>query len=269
MKDKRILYVSSEVVPYLPETEIASTAFNVAKKAHSKGVQTRIFMPRFGVINERRHQLHEVIRLSGMNLIINDMDMPLIIKVASIPKERMQVYFIDNDEYFKRKAIFSDEDDQLFSDNDERAIFFAKGVVETIKKLNWTPDIIHVHGWIASLMPLYLKQYYKDEPLFSKSKVVTSIYDNEIIGELNSNIINKIKFDEVESETLNVLKNPTYENLYKISIMNSDGVVFASENIKKSYLDVAANSQIPVLKCGFKDGFEKEYMDFYNDKILN
>ena len=127
MKDKRILYVSSEVVPYLPETEIASTAFNVAKRAHSKGVQTRIFMPRFGVINERRHQLHEVIRLSGMNLIINDMDMPLIIKVASIPKERMQVYFIDNDEYFKRKAIFSDEDDQLFSDNDERAIFFAKG----------------------------------------------------------------------------------------------------------------------------------------------
>ena len=163
MKDKRILYVSSEVVPYLPETEIASTAFNVAKKAHSKGVQTRIFMPRFGVINERRHQLHEVIRLSGMNLIINDMDMPLIIKVASIPKERMQVYFIDNDEYFKRKAIFSDEDDQLFSDNDERAIFFAKGVVETVKKLNWAPDIIHVHGWMASLLPLYIKEYYKDD----------------------------------------------------------------------------------------------------------
>ena len=269
MKDKRILYVSSEVVPYLPETEIASTAFNVAKKAHSKGVQTRIFMPRFGVINERRHQLHEVIRLSGMNLIINDMDMPLIIKVASIPKERMQVYFIDNDEYFKNRLLDSDKKKKLYDDNDERAIFFAKGVVETIKKLNWTPDIIHVHGWIASLMPLYLKQYYKDEPLFSKSKVVTSIYDNEIIGNLSSGIINKIKFDEVESETLNVLKNPTYENLYKLSIMNSDGVVFASENIKKSYLDVAANSKIPVLKCGFKDGFEKEYMNFYNDKILN
>ena len=269
MKDKRILYVSSEVVPYLPETEIASTAFNVAKKAHSKGVQTRIFMPRFGVINERRHQLHEVIRLSGMNLIIDDLDMPLIIKVASIPKERMQVYFIDNDEYFKNRLLDSDKKKKLYDDNDERAIFFAKGVVETIKKLNWTPDIIHVHGWIASLMPLYLKQYYKDEPLFSKSKVVTSIYDNEIIGNLSSGIINKIKFDEVESETLNVLKNPTYENLYKLSIMNSDGVVFASENIKKSYLDVAANSKIPVLKCGFKDGFEKEYMNFYNDKILN
>jgi starch synthase len=135
MKDKRILFVSSEVVPYLPETELSLTAFNAAKNAHSKGVQTRIFMPRYGVINERRHQLHEVIRLSGMNLVVNDMDMPLIIKVASIPKERMQVYFIDNEEYFKRKAVFTDEDDQLFDDNDERAIFFAKGVVETVKKL--------------------------------------------------------------------------------------------------------------------------------------
>ena len=126
----------------------------------------------------------------------------------------------------------SDKKKNLYKDNDERAIFFAKGVVETIKKLNWTPDIIHVHGWIASLMPLYLKQYYKDEPLFSKSKVVTSIYDNEISGDLNPEIISKIKFDEVESETLNVLENPTYENLYKLSIMNSDGVVFASDNIK-------------------------------------
>ena len=129
-------------------------------------------------------------------------------------------------------------------------------------------DIIHVHGWIASLMPLYLKQYYKDEPLFSKSKVVTSIYDNEISGDLNPEIISKIKFDEVESETLNVLENPTYENLYKLSIMNSDGVVFASENINKSYLDVANNCKLPILKCGFKEGFENEYMDFYNDKIL-
>ena len=175
MKDKRILYVSSEVSPYLPETEMALTAFNAARKAHSKGVQTRIFMPRFGVINERRHQLHEVIRLSGMNLIINDMDMPLIIKVASIPKERMQVYFIDNDEYFKRKGIFTDEDDALFEDNDERAIFFAKGVIETVKKLNWAPDIIHIHGWMASLIPLYLREYYKEVPLFTESKIVTSI----------------------------------------------------------------------------------------------
>tara|TARA_B100001059_G_scaffold179384_1_gene180045 strand:+ start:29 stop:838 length:810 start_codon:yes stop_codon:yes gene_type:complete len=269
MTGKKVLYVSSEVIPYLPNNDISTLTYNLPKVVNKNGGQTRIFIPKYGLINERRHQLHEVIRLSGMNLIIDDLDMPLIIKVASIPKERMQVYFIDNDEYFKNRLLDSDKKKNLYEDNDERAIFFAKGVVETIKKLNWTPDIIHVHGWIASLMPLYLKQYYKDEPLFSKSKVVTSIYDNEIIGDLNSGIISKIKFDEVESETLKVLENPTYENLYKLSIMNSDGVIFASENIKKSYLDIAANSKIPFLKCGFKDGYEKEYMDFYNDKILN
>ena len=190
MKDKRVLVVSSEVVPYLPENELSTTSFEAAKMIHGKGGQTRIFMPRYGLINERRHQLHEVIRLSGMNLVINDMDMPLIIKVASIPKERMQVYFIDNDEYFKNRLLDSDKKKKLYDDNDERAIFFAKGVVETIKKLNWTPDIIHVHGWIASLMPLYLKQYYKDEPLFSKSKVVTSIYENSSLNMMMSLTIN-------------------------------------------------------------------------------
>ena len=221
MTGKKVLYVSSEVIPYLPNNDISTLTYNLPKVVNKNGGQTRIFIPKYGLINERRHQLHEVIRLSGMNLIIDDLDMPLIIKVASIPKERMQVYFIDNDEYFKNRLLDSDKKKNLYKDNDERAIFFAKGVVETIKKLNWTPDIIHVHGWIASLMPLYLKQYYKDEPLFSKSKVVTSIYDNEIKGDLNSGIISKIKFDEVESDTLNILENPTYENLYKLSIMNS------------------------------------------------
>ena len=228
---KRILFIVNEMSPYLELTEFSEIVNKLAVKANDSGMEVRCIMPRFGVINERRHQLHEVIRLSGMNLIIDDLDMPLIIKVASIPKERMQVYFIDNDEYFKNRLLDSDKKKKLYDDNDERAIFFAKGVVETIKKLNWTPDIIHVHGWIASLMPLYLKQYYKDEPLFSKSKVVTSIYDNEIIGNLNSGIINKIKFDEVESETLNVLKNPTYENLYKLSIMNSCAYVRVGSQI--------------------------------------
>ena len=220
MTGKKVLYVSSEVIPYLPNNDISTLSYSLPKMVNENGGQTRIFIPKYGLINERRHQLHEVIRLSGMNLIIDDLDMPLIIKVASIPKERMQVYFIDNDEYFKNRLLESDKKKNLYKDNDERAIFFAKGVVETIKKLNWTPDIIHVHGWIASLMPLYLKEYYKDEPLFSKSKVITSIYDNEIQGDLNSDIISKIKFDEVESETLNILENPSYENLYKLSILN-------------------------------------------------
>ena len=200
MKDKRVLIVSSEVVPYFPENEFSTSSFEAAKMIHDKGGQTRIFMPRYGLINERRHQLHEVIRLSGMNLVINDMDMPLIIKVASIPKERMQVYFIDNDDYFKRKALFTDEEDNLFDDNDERAIFFAKGVVETVKKLNWSPDIIHVHGWMASLLPLYIKEYYKDDALFANSKIITSLYNNNgFDGELNTEFANKVKFDNIDA----------------------------------------------------------------------
>ena len=263
MKDKRILYVSSEVVPYLPETEIASTAFNVAKKAHSKGVQTRIFMPRFGVINERRHQLHEVIRLSGMNLIINDMDMPLIIKVASIPKERMQVYFIDNDEYFKRKAIFSDEDDQLFSDNDERAIFFAKGVVETVKKLNWAPDIIHVHGWMASLLPIYLKEYYSEEPLFSESKIITSVYDKNFDGALNPALAEKMKFDKIPEDKISILEDPNYVNIIKNAVSNSDAIVQGSREIPDEIANEIEQKQLPLLSFQEDDSFE-EYLNFYS-----
>ena len=268
MTGKKVLYVSSEVIPYLPNNDISTLTYNLPKVVNKNGGQTRIFIPKYGLINERRHQLHEVIRLSGMNLIIDDLDMPLIIKVASIPKERMQVYFIDNEEYFKNRLLDSDKKKKLYKDNDERAIFFAKGVVETIKKLNWSPDIIHVHGWIASLMPLYLKEYYKDEPLFANSKVVTSIYENEIEGKLNSEIVNKIKFDEVENETMKILEDSSYENLYKISIMNSDGVIFAGDNVKDSYLEIAKTLKIPILNCGFRDGFEKEYIEFYNDKIL-
>ena len=269
MTGKKVLYVSSEVIPYLPNNDISTLSYSLPKVVNKNGGQTRIFIPKYGIINERRHQLHEVIRLSGMNLIIDDLDMPLIIKVASIPKERMQVYFIDNEEYFKNRLLDSDKKKKLYDDNDERAIFFAKGVVETIKKLNWSPDIIHVHGWIASLMPLYLKEYYKDDPLFSKSKIVTSIYENEISGNLNNEIVKKIKFDEVESDTLKVLDKTSYENLYKISIMNSDGVIFASDNVKESYIDLAKSLKIPTLKCGYSEGYEKQYIEFYNDKILN
>ena len=157
-----------------------------------------------------------------MNLIIDDIDMPLIIKVASIPKERMQVYFIDNDEYFKKRGVHLDEKKKLYKDNDERAIFFAKGVVETIKKLNWSPDIIHVHGWIASILPLYLKEYYKDDPIFKNSKVVVSVYGNEISGSLNPKMVSKIKFDEIDSDTLSVLEKPTYLDLFKNAVLNSD-----------------------------------------------
>ena len=213
MKNKKILYVTSEVIPYLPETEISSMSFEIPRMINKQGGQIRIFMPKYGSINERRHQLHEVIRLSGLNLVINDLDMPLVIKVASIPKERIQVYFIDNEDYFKRKATFNDENGKLFKDNDERGIFFAKGVIETIKRLNWPPDIIHVHGWLSSFFPLYLKEVYKDEPIFQNSKIITSIYGTGFAGSLNKKLEDKIIFDEIEK---------AHPDLFNISSIISD-----------------------------------------------
>jgi starch synthase len=266
MKDKRILFVSSEVVPYLPETELSSTAFQAAKNAHSKGVQTRIFMPRYGVINERRHQLHEVIRLSGMNLIINDMDMPLIIKVASIPKERMQVYFIDNEEYFKRKAVFTDEDDTLFEDNDERAIFFAKGVVETVKKLNWAPDIIHVHGWLASLLPLYLREFYNEEPLFAESKIVTSLYNTGFDGTLSSELADKIKFDMISEDKIATITTPSHSNILKSAIENSDAIIRGSEDISEELDSFIQEKGMPVLEFQ-TENLKENYLNFYADLL--
>lgn len=268
MKDKRILYVSSEVIPYLPETEIASMSFEAPQMVNSKGGQIRIFMPRYGNINERRHQLHEVIRLSGMNLVINDFDMPLIIKVASIPKERIQVYFIDNEEYFKRKATFTDEDGTLFPDNDERAIFFAKGVVETVKKLNWAPDIIHVQGWLASLLPLYLKHYYASEPLFAQSKIVTSIYNQGFDGALNKELINKIAFDGVDPDTIKELEDPTYENLMKVTIKNSDAAIVGSQDLQEELMKILNTAKIPVLAYKKKEEFPQAYEDFYTTRVL-
>jgi starch synthase len=268
MKDKRILYVSSEVVPYLPETEISSMSFEAPRLVNQQGGQIRIFMPRYGNINERRHQLHEVIRLSGINLVINDLDMPLIIKVASIPKERIQVYFIDNDEYFKRKATLTDETGNLFPDNDERAIFFAKGVIETVKKLNWSPDVIHVHGWLASLLPLYLKEYYKDEPLFSDSKIVTSVYSQSFDETLNKDMHNKIKFDNIEEDKINVLEVPSYTNLMKIAINHSDALIVGSESIPKDLETYLKDSKKPVLEYKYKDEFGEAYTNFLNSTVL-
>ena len=267
MKNRKILYVSSEVVPYLPESEISSMSFEIPKMVNKQGGQIRIFMPRYGNINERRHQLHEVIRLSGLNLVINDLDMPLIIKVASIPKERIQVYFIDNEEYFKRKATLRDRDNKLFEDNDERAIFFAKGVFETIKRLNWPPDIIHIHGWMAALLPLYLKNIYKDEPIFQNSKIVTSLYGNEFDKTLNKDMVNKILFDEIDNSYISELNKPTYENLMKVAIDSSDAVIKGSENISSEINEYLKKYKKPILDFQPIDSFAEPYMDFYNNLL--
>ena len=267
MNDKRILYVSSEVVPYLAENEVSLHSYELPKMINEVGGQIRIFMPRYGNINERRHQLHEVIRLSGMNLVVNDMDMPLIIKVASIPKERIQVYFIDNDEYFKRKATFSDEEGVLYSDNDERAIFFAKGVVETVKKLNWVPDIIHVHGWMASLLPVYLKHYYKDEGIFEDTKIITSIYATDFEGTLDAELITKLAYDNLPKEAISKYKEPVFTNLMKATIDHSDAIIIASENLPADLTKYIETSKKPFLPFTPKETFKETYLDFLKNKV--
>jgi len=269
MNGKKILFVSSELIPYMPHDEVSNMSYETPRMVNSRGGQIRIFMPKYGMINERRHQLHEVIRLSGMNLVINDLDMPLIIKVASIPKERIQVYFIDNEEYFKRKFTFTDAAGKLFEDNDERAIFFAKGVVETVKKLNWTPDVIHVHGWMSSLLPMYLKNYYADEPLFAQSKIVTSVYGSKFEGTLNTQLIDKVAFDGIAKEDIAVLENPTYNNLLKVAVDYSDAVILASENIDEDLVSHIEGLQKPVLSYVPIQEFEEAYSNFYNTEVLS
>lgn len=268
MTDKRILYVSSEVVPYLAENEVSLQSYELPKIINEVGGQIRIFMPRYGNINERRHQLHEVIRLSGMNLVVNDMDMPLIIKVASIPKERIQVYFIDNDDYFKRKATFSDEEGIMYPDNDERAIFFAKGVVETVKKLNWVPDVIHVHGWMASLLPIYLKHYYKDEGIFGDTKIISSVYNQSFEGELDVELINKLAFDNLPAENIDLYKKPTFENLMKATIDHSDAIMIPMEGLSSDLTKYIETSKKPFLPFTPKEQLKESYLDFIKNKVL-
>ncbi len=266
MDKKKILYVTSELTPYFAENNLSTSSLEAAKRMQESGHDVRVFMPRFGVINERRHQLHEVIRLSGMNIVVNDIDQPLIIKVASVPGAKLQAYFIDNEEYFKRKAVYGDDKIAFFEDNDERLIFFARGVLETVKKLNWSPDIIHIQGWFGALLPLYAKTIYKNEPIFSNSKIVYSLFNQKFDGSLNHDIFNKIEFDGIESSIIESLKNPTFENLNKIAIDFSDGVVQGSEELPEELETLSHHTKLdfrPIEET--KDAF----LAFYSDCILD
>ena len=264
----RVLYVSQEINPFLPEGEISTTVRQVAKGVQEDGKEIRAFMPRFGCINERRHQLHEVIRLSGMNLIIDDTDHPLIIKVASIPQAKMQVYFIDNEGYFKRKSTLGDDETPLFKDNDDRSMFFCRGVLETVKKLGWTPDVIHCSGWMTALMPMYIKKYYSDDPHFNESKVVFSVYNNSFDGSLNKKLSDKLKFDNFSDEDVSLLKDPNYENLAKTAITFSDAVVIAGSEINSNVESFIKESGKPTLVQNSTDEIDaKPYSEFY-DHVL-
>ena len=219
-------------------------------------------MPRYGCINERRHQLHEVIRLSGMNLIIDDNDHQLIIKVASIPSARIQIYFIDNDDYFARKAVLTDESGEFFADNDERAIFFARGVLETVRKLNWAPSVVHCMGWMSAVMPIYLKQIFHDEPLFKDVKVVVSLADDKFVKPLDAGFSQRVINEGADEAKLSELTLPSYENLYRFVIDYADGIVVSSANADESLVEYARQSGKPMLE--YQDPSSEECFDNYN-----
>ncbi len=260
---KRILFVNQDIVPYVEDTELSKLGKIVPQKIQEAGSEIRTFMPRWGNINERRGQLHEVIRLSGINIAIDDTDHPLIIKVASITGTKVQVYFIDNDEYFTRKGQMTDSEGTYFEDNGERAAFFARGVIETIKKLRWMPDIIHCQGQMAQLVPLYIKKAYNDEPGMENVKVVTSLFDNVQDTPFNENFKRCIQFNDITEESLSKYNDVIDSvELAKIAIDNSDGIIKVSDNINKEILEYANNSSAKMLEHS-GDEFAKDYVDFY------
>lgn len=267
MKKTRVLYVSQEITPFLPKNELSEVSRNLPQGIHEKGKEIRVFMPKYGNINERRHQLHEVIRLSGMNLVVDDTDHPLIIKVASIPTARMQVYFIDNEDYFQRKAVLKDKNGKYFADNDERAMFFCRGVLETVRKLGWAPDVIHCHGWFTSLLPLYVKKYYGDDPHFENSKVVVSAYESEFKGTLDKKLGDKLKFDGFESSDFEEIAEPTYANLHKLAFKYADGIVEGSPGLNGEVKSAIEASGKSLLEYCEPASCVKAYSDFY-DAIL-
>lgn len=263
---KKVLFINQEITPYVPETEMSVMGRDLPQKAQESGFEIRTFMPKWGNINERRGQLHEVIRLSGMNLIIDETDHPLIIKVASIPQSRIQVYFIDNDDYFTKRQMGVDEAGEEYPDNGERAVFFARGVLETVKKLRWIPDIIHCQGWMSAVIPLYIKTAYHEEPSFANTKVVTSLFEDQLRGDLGENFKNVVAFREAKTDLLkNYNANFDFIELGKMAIDYSDGIIEANKTVNSELQKYASEKKQNILKYPGEDFF-KAYKDFY-DKI--
>jgi starch synthase len=263
LKNAKVLTISQYIHPFTDGTGMAKAARHLSQGVLDKGNEIRVFMPKFGCINERRHQLHEVIRLSGMNLIINDTDHALLIKVASVPSARMQVYFIDNEEYFKRKALVEDEEEHFFPDNDERALFFCRGVLETVRKLGWRPDIIHCHGWMTGFIPLYVRHYFNDDPHFEDAKIVFTAYDEKSLA-LDKELPKKLALEGFEKEVLKGLGKSTTEDLLKFAMGMSDAVVKGSPKLGRSLENAIKAMEKPVL--GYTEDADERldsHLEFY------
>ena len=267
MSKAKVLFVSQQIEPYIEEGHLSHVSRYLPQSTQERGKEIRTFMPRYGCINERRYQLHEVIRLSGMNQIIDDSDHPLIIKVASIQAARMQVYFIDNEEYFQRKTTFRDERGKFYKDNDERMIFFCRGVLETVKKLGWAPDIIHCHGWMTSLLPYYLKKVYNDDPVFTNTRVVYSVYDEGFTESLDKRLAVKLEAGEDFAEQLKMLDDPTFDNLNNFAIEMADGVIAGSEKINAEAEKAMKQTDTMILGYQSLEKYADAYSDFYDELL--
>lgn len=260
----RVLFVNSEMMPFLPQTPISTIGRYLPQGILERKHEIRSFMPRYGCVNERKNQLHEVIRLSGMNIIVGDMDRPLIIKVASVSAAKMQVYFIDNEDYFRRKQLYRDLEGKFFEDNGERAIFFARGVLETVKRLRWAPDVIHCQGWISSLLPLYLKKVYRDDPIFSNSKIVTSLYGDALGESFGEEFAAKIPFGGITPDDVALSGAVSDEDLARLAIRYSDGVIFGSDAVGQSLNEYVDSLGLPKLQYKAESIADGSYIEDYN-----
>ena len=269
MSNIKILYVASEINPFLKTTEVAEFVRRLPQAMQERGMEIRILVPRFGLINERKNRLHEVVRLSGINISVGDEEKPLVIKVASIPNAKLQVYFIDNEDYFQRKSVFHDKQEKFFEDNDERAIFFCKGVIETVKKLGWAPDIIHCNDWMTSLIPLYVKSTYKNDPIFKESKTVFTIYDNNFKHKFGSDLIEKVKMIDIDDSMLHPLTTANYEGFIKLGAQYSDAVIYANQKSTSSFeklmSDIIGEKKVDTIEKD--ENLEESYFNLYNELI--
>jgi starch synthase len=263
---KRILFIANEISPYLELTEFAEVVNKLAVLSNDNNFEVRCIMPRFGVINERRHRLHEVVRLSGINVTIDNDDYPLVIKVASLPNARLQVYFLDNEDFFKRKSIFTDEKDKWFGDNGLRTVLFCKGALETVKKFGWPPDIIHCSGWMTGLIPMFIRSAYKKEPIFSNSKIVFTIGHNTFKEKLGSDFLKLSTInDNVTKKELEYFKDNNNVALFRGGAQFADAVTFGAENVDKKLVDEFSKIKgKKVLKFDAESDLT-DYLQLYND----
>ena len=265
MKAKKVLFITQEITPYVPESPMSLIGRKLPQAVQENGREIRTFTPKWGIINERRNQLHEVIRLSGMNMIIDDTDHPLIIKVASIQSARMQVYFIDTDDYFHPRLMTTDENGVEYEDNDERAIFYARGVLETVKKLRWCPDIIHCHGWMSAMVPLYIKTAYRDEPSFRDSRVVYSMYEDGFQNNLKENFKNQVLFKDMTAEQLEgISAQVNASELNKLAIQYSDGLIQSAPDVHPELMEYAQQRGILTLPYQGEENYASSFCDFYD-----